>query len=265
MIKSYLKTVSYWCIFCCFTSVSYAQTEALSVGWELWYPYQYHNNKQQLVGLDFDIFNAIVKQADLKVTYTELPWKRHLQYIKSGKMDVAMGASFTEERQQYAYFTQAYRTESVRLFVKKGNAQNIQLTSLAQLSTSNYMIGVEGGYYYGMDYQELIKTAAFQSHITEVIDLEQNVDLLMKGFIDGFLVDPITLTAFAEKYKLQDEFEAHSLAIYQDDIFIMLSKQSLDQAMLEKFNNAISTLKANGTIDKINRRWSKLLKDDKLL
>ncbi len=264
-MKNHIKVLISLVIFYGCSLYTCAKSETLSVGWELWYPYQYHNNQQQLVGLDFDIFNAIIKQAKLNVNYTELPWKRHLQYLKTGKMDVAMGASYTKEREQYAYFTQAYRTESVRLFVKKGNANNIKLDSLAQLSTSDYMLGVEGGYYYGEDYQQLIKSAEFRAHITEVLDVEQNVDLLMKGFIDGFLVDPITLTAFVEKYKLQGEFELHPLAIYQDDIFIMLSKLSLDKNMLDKFNQAIDILKANGTIDKISEKWASLLKQDKLL
>ncbi|WP_206485750.1 transporter substrate-binding domain-containing protein [Thalassotalea sp. G2M2-11] len=245
-----------------YSTRSYATT--LATGWELWYPYQYHNHKQQLVGLDFDIYNAILKEANLRTTYTELPWKRHLQYVKTGQMDVAMGASFTNERAEYAYFTQPYRYESVSLFVKKGRKQQVNLSSLADLSHSDYMIGVEGGYYYGPKYQELIKTSEFKARITEVIDLEQNVNLLLKGHIDGFLVDPITLAAFCEKYKLTGEFEQHPLSIYQDDIHLMLSKKNIDKAMLERFNQAITTLKQNGTIEKITQRWSSLIQVDKL-
>jgi polar amino acid transport system substrate-binding protein len=41
-------------------SVVHVKANDLSVGWELWYPYQYHNKNQQLVGLDIDSFNAIM-------------------------------------------------------------------------------------------------------------------------------------------------------------------------------------------------------------
>ncbi len=237
----------------------------LSVGWELWYPYQYHNNNQQLVGLDFDIFNAIIEEAKLEVTYTELPWKRHLQYIKTGEMDMAMGASYTDERAAYAWFSKPYRVESVKLYVRKGHSSKIELSTLDDIMTSNYMIGVEGGYYYGKRYDELIKLAEFQSHISEVLDLEQNVYMLLKGHIDGFLVDPVTMSAFVEKYKLQGEFEVHSMPVYQDDIYIMLSKKSTNELLLTKINQAIETLKNNGTLDKISKHWSSLVQDDKLL
>ena len=46
------------------------------------------------------------------------------------------------------------------------------LQSLSDLVGSKYIVGVESGYYYGEDYDELIKTSSFQANISEVIDLE---------------------------------------------------------------------------------------------
>ncbi|WP_286232459.1 substrate-binding periplasmic protein [Thalassotalea sediminis] len=232
------------------------QRNNLSVGWELWYPYQYHNNQHLLVGLDVDIFNRIIEKADYKVDYTELPWKRHLQYIKLGKMDVAMGASISSERQNYAYFTQPYRTEQVKLYVRKGMKDKIILPNLRDLIASDYLIGVESGYYYGETYKTLMKQPAFQAHISEVIDLEQNVKLTLKGHLDGFFVDPVTMRAFIDKYKLFNEFEAHSVEIYQDDIYIMLSKKTMNEKDLERFNSAIEHLKQTGELDQISQQWT---------
>ena len=227
-----------------------------AVGWELWYPYQYHNKQQKLVGLDFDIFNAIIKESNLKVKFTEIPWKRHLQYIKTGNMDMAMGASHSPEREETSYFSLPYRLEKVNLFVKKGTSEKIKLKTLSDLSTSEYMIGVEGGYFYGEEYKQLITTKEFYTHINDVIDLEQNVALLMKGHIDGFLVDPVTMKAFSEKYSLQGEFEVHPLTIYQDNIHIMLSRKSCSPETLNMINNAIKKLKENGMIAEIIHRWT---------
>jgi polar amino acid transport system substrate-binding protein len=68
----------------------------LSVGWGLWYPYQYHNQNRQLVGLDIDSFNAIMHEAKLDFTCTQIPWKTHLRFIHTGKMDVAVGAFWSK-------------------------------------------------------------------------------------------------------------------------------------------------------------------------
>lgn len=227
----------------------------LSAGWELWYPYQYHNKDRQLVGLDVDSFNAIMAEAKLSFTIAEIPWKTHLHFIHVGKMDMAMGASWSKEREEYAYFSHPYRKETVRLFVRKGHAKNIQLKTLSDLMGGSYIIGVESGYYYGKDYQELVKSTDFQAHISEVIDLEQNVTLLMRGHLDGFLVDPNTMQSFVKKYQMEGKFEQHPLEIYSADIFIMLSRKSTNTNTLNKINKAIGTLKANGELQRITSSW----------
>ena len=240
-------------------NVTAADNNTLAAGWELWYPYQYRNENQQLVGLDLDILNTLLKHTNLSVNYTELPWKRHLHYIKTGDMDIAMGSSYTKEREQYAYFSKPYRQETVKLFVRKGTAANISLQHLNDLPNSNYMIGVEGGYYYGKEYQALITTTAFKSHIIEVLDLEKNIKLLMEGHLDGILVDPFTMQAFIKKYKMQNEFEQHSLHIYSDTIHIMISKKAQVNNLLGKINNAITELTNSGKLNDIIKNWNNVV------
>jgi len=187
----------------------------------------------------------------MSISYVELPWQRHLMYIKSGLVDIAFGASYTKEREQTAYFSIPYRKESVSLFVKKGTAKTIKLKKLNKLINSDYLIGVENGYYYGEEYLQLKKNPEFMARIHGVLDIEQNVKMLLKGHIDGFLADPITMQAFVIKYKLQDKFEVHSLPIYQSDIYIMLSKKNHNISELDKINDAILSLKQSGQLAEI--------------
>jgi len=221
----------------------------LEVGWELWFPYQYRNKNQELVGVDIDIFKAIINRTGYKANYVELPWKRHLRYIKSGKIDVAFGASYTKERAKYAYFTEPYRQEVVRLFVRHNNT--IKLRKLSDLKNTHYIIGIEIGYYYGEEFQHLMKSAIFKQHIKEVLDIEENISLLLAGKIDGLLADPKTITAFIKKYRIQNELIEYSLPIYQTNIHMMLSKKTLNQITVQQFNRAIKALKEDGSINKI--------------
>jgi len=181
----------------------------------------------------------------------EIPWQRHLMYVKSGMVDIAFGASYTKEREQTAYFSIPYRKESVNLFIKKGMAQSIKLKELSDLINSKYLIGVENGYHYGEEYEKLKSNTDFMSRIQSVLDIEQNVEMLLKGHIDGFLSDPITMQVFVKKYKFEDEFEIHSLPIYQSDIYIMLSKKTSNKSELDKINKAILALKQSGELTKI--------------
>ena len=89
---------------------------------------------RQLVGLDIDSFKAIMAEAKLSFTTAEIPWKTHLHFLKTGKMDVAMGASWSKERERICIFFATLPKETVKLFVKKGNAKNIQPTKLVRFS-----------------------------------------------------------------------------------------------------------------------------------
>jgi len=233
-----------------------AQSQEFSVGWELWYPYQFHNEHNELTGVDIEAFNLISKKAEMSISYVELPWQRHLMYIKSGMIDVAFGASYTKEREQTAYFSIPYRKESVNLFVRKGQTQSVKLKELSDLTDSDYLIGVENGYFYGKEYQKLKTVPGFISRINSVLDIEQNVKMLMKGHIDGFLADPMSMKSFVEKYKFQDEFEVHPLPIYQGDIFIMLSKKTFSNSDLVSINQAITELQQSGQLTAVINRWT---------
>ena len=235
-----------------FTSqLSFARS--LNVGWELWFPYQYRNKAQELIGLDIEIFKAIIAKAGLTANYVELPWKRHSRYIKSGEIDIALGSSFTKDRAQYAYFTIPYRYETVKLFIPKNKELN--LNKLEDLSKSTYLIGVETGYYYGERFDKLYKIPEFNKHINDVLDIEQNISMLLKGRIDGLLADPNTVAAFSKKYKISGELKSISLPIYRAEIHIMLSKKSLNKATLLKINTAIKALKKEGVLAEIFTKW----------
>jgi polar amino acid transport system substrate-binding protein len=221
----------------------------LEVGWELWFPYQYRNKAQTLVGLDIEVFKAIINQAGYRANYVELPWRRHLRYVKSGEIDIAFGASFTKERAEYAYFTEPYREEVVRLFVPVDS--KIQLQKLADLKKTHYIIGIESGYYYGDEFEQLLKEPDFKKNIKDVLDIEENISLLLDGKIDGLLADPKTIAVFIKRYRIENELIEYPLPIYQTSIHIMLSKKTLDKTALQRFNNAIKTLKKDGSIANI--------------
>lgn len=250
-VAKFIKGVSL-----CLCLLPSAHSQEFSVGWESWYPYQFYKEADKLTGLDIEIFNLIAKKIDVNPKYVELPWQRNLMYIKAGRLDAVLGSSFTKERQQSALFSLPYRVESINLFVKKGTSESLKLNKLSDLIGTNYLIGVENGYYYGEEYQRLTKIPEFMSRINGVLDIEQNVKMLLKGYINGFLADPLTVQIIERKIKIQNELEKHPLILSSNDIFIMMSKKSVNRSQLAKINQAILELKQNGKIAEIVKYWT---------
>jgi len=204
-----------------------------------------------LIGVDVSILNAIAEKIPVDLTYLELPWKRHLMYVKTGEVNIAMGSSKNKEREGYTYFTVPYRLEEIRLFVIKGKENEIKLNTLADVIDSKYILGVERGYFYGDQYTYLSSLPNFKYHFNEVTDLSQNVHMLLKGNIDGLLADPVAMNAYIEIFNLQGKFSEHSLYIHKAEIYFMLSKASMSAELVTQFNHAIATLKTSGEIKKI--------------
>ena len=229
-------------------------TRNLNVGWELWFPYQYRNKSQELIGLDIEIFKAVITKAGLTANYVELPWKRHLRYIESGDIDLAFGASYTLEREKYAYFSLPYRLEIVKLFIRKGDKP--KLNKLSDIVENDFLLGIETGYYYGDAFKKLMQSPEFKQHTNEVLDVEQNISMLLKGRINGLLADPNTIAAFCEKYKISGTLELYPLDIYQANIYMMLSRKTLNTDILAKINNSIKSLKKDGTLTAISKKWN---------
>jgi len=235
----------------------YKNLPELSVGWNLWYPYQFYNKQNELVGLDIDIANAVAAEAGYRLKFTELPWKRHLQFIRTGVVDLAMGTSPNEKRKKYSKFTLPYRFEQVALFVRKNTHHQMPFSHLADIIGSKFMIGAEDGYYYGEEFESLGSLDDFNAHISQSINLEQNMALLMKGKIDGVLADDIAMYAFAKKYQLLSDIERHPMTIHKSEIHFMVSSKSKQRDIVKKFNVAIAKLAASGEIDKLIRKWTK--------
>lgn len=223
----------------------------VTVGWEIWYPFQYRNHQADLVGVDFEILQAILDQTNFTANYIEIPWQRNLNAIKSGFIDIAMGASKTKERLKYSYFSEDYREEKIGLIVRKGQLSRIKLNDLSELQGSQYKIGVERGYYYGEQFQQLQTQPEFNKRLIEILDIEQGINLLLNSGVDGVLADPITIAAFEEKYQIFNMLEVHPLSIYQYKVHLMLSKKSFNKEELNRINSAINELKRSGKLQNI--------------
>lgn len=79
-----------------------------------WPPYTYEDGNT-LKGYDLDLLAEVFKSSDLDYKVLMLPWRRCLEMVKLGQVDVALSASGTQERaiiyrmtQPYYYVTPSY-------------------------------------------------------------------------------------------------------------------------------------------------------------
>ncbi|MFM8454469.1 MAG: substrate-binding periplasmic protein [Gammaproteobacteria bacterium] len=225
----------------------------ITIGWENWPPYQYEKNirnTKKITGLDLEIVQSILDDMGCQSVYVSMPWKRHLTQVQQGLLDLATGASLTPEREQFVYFSDAYRNETMSLFVLKESLEKIKFQKIIQLEHSNFLLGLVFGYEYGNDFNQL-KQSSFKKNIFEVNHSEKNFKKLLKNEIQGLLEDKIVGHFYLKLNKLQDRISEHPLFVNSDPVYIMLSKKSLNEDFLRAFNQSLKKLKDSGKLNQI--------------
>lgn len=216
-------------------------------GWYLWDPYQFNKltaGGYTLVGMDVELVKKIAERVGVGMTYDQVGWQEHQLDLKEGTKDVAAGATYTDARAEYVYFSAPYRYEENSLFMLSGNDKDLNFESisefLAQVRLQNFILGVTKGFIYADPQINLfIKD---ESNKDIVREYDTDVDALhglIRGEIDGFMSDRVV--GAAAILNLRDSrFHIKEVQLnIKTPIHLMFSKKTVPLDLVEKFNNEI--------------------------
>jgi polar amino acid transport system substrate-binding protein len=187
-----------------------------------------------------------------------LPWARVLLEIERGALDVASSASRSPERDTFALFSDPYRLAEVAIFVRKGEAGHYPLNSLADIRAQDFRLGIIVGYHYSPGFADLVQDPAFAAKVDGAAGYEVNINKLLLGRIDGFLVDDVgVMIGEAKKLGVQDQIERHPLPVANEYLHFMLSRKSVEPAMVDAMNASLARMKADGRLQAISDAYLK--------
>lgn len=230
----------------------------LTLGWDLWEPYQYLDEGQKPTGLDIELVSAIVEQMGCSLAIAQMPWKQHIKAIENGSVDLAAGASKSPEREIFAFFTLPYREESIALYLRATDFGKYSPYDLEGLFESGFRLGVTRGYYYGPYYAALEKQPFFRHLISEVNYYALNYQKLLDERIDGFLDDTVSTEYSLQKERLTGKIRRHPMIIHQNPIYIMVSKKALPLQLVNRLNEGLEEIKKTGKYKKVLSKYTLL-------
>jgi polar amino acid transport system substrate-binding protein len=235
-----------------------AQPDHLRGGWYSWDPYQYRDYRggvPVLTGFDVEIERALARAMNVDIALPQIDWDQHLADLAAGKADIAAGATESEERNRYAYFSKPYRTETDVLIVPRGMSGRYPFrtidTMLDVFAKQKFRLGVVAGFVYADPrVNAFIADPANSDHIVPVATDADNLRNLLAGHIDGYLADRIAATTTAWRRGEGYRIEQHPLQ-FSTDIHFMLSRATQTPQMLARLNSAIDQLHASGELRRI--------------
>jgi len=226
--------------------------------WYPWDPYQYRDYKRGvpvLTGFDVEIERALARIMAIEIDLPEIAWKDHLAALITGTADIAAGATASEARAAYAYFSQPYRTETDVLILPRGAGRRYPFHTVAEMLDTfvkeKFRLGVVAGFAYADNrVNDFIADPANRDWIVPVGSDAENLRNLLAGAIDGFLADRIAAATTAWRRSVGARIEEHPLR-FSTDVRFMLSRASETPQTLSRLNAAIDELHNSGELRRI--------------
>ncbi|TAP33691.1 transporter substrate-binding domain-containing protein [Alteromonas sp. KUL42] len=217
------------------------------------------DNQGNLDGLDIALAKAIFAEAGLSIRFEVYPWKRIVHLLESGDVDVALSASDSDQRREFAYFSsEAFRLGHNLLFTRKEHSSLFDPNErLQQLEGMSVRLGVQRGVSYSYEYDTLLSSAEFQRKLVVVDTPARLVELMLIDRVDAFLGSERDLQTEIDKYGAHDQIVPlfYLMSDKEASSHIMFSKASVPTQWVEKVNQAMRSLKASGRYDEIMKSY----------
>ncbi|KXI29635.1 substrate-binding periplasmic protein [Paraglaciecola hydrolytica] len=226
------------------------------VGFDAWEPYQYIDVGDKVTGLDIELVSAVLKSIECDFSFKSGTWMALMGELKKGEVDILLGASKTPAREEFALFSNAYRTEEYSLYIRREDLTTADYSSIDAFIEKGKLIGVVEDYYYGPEVSMLRDGAATSSSFVSAIMGEVNIARLLDKDIDGFLEDSFVGASFLRRKALSEYIVAQGTKIKTGDTHIIFSKKSVDETKVELFNQALHSIKTSDQYQEIVSRYS---------
>lgn len=217
-----------------------------------WYPYMFKEG-DGYKGIDYEFMRLINAELGCDIVVNALPEKRAHQGLARGDSIIMSGATITEKREKYAYFSDTYRGETMSLFYLphrvsgQHNADNI--------IAGSKMIAINGAAYYG-PFIEGYRNNDSDKKFQHVPSLEKRVEMLTRHRADAMVEDHIAgcNALFNDTNKLTVKLKW--VQVNQVNVAFMFSKGVVPYEFIEIFNHTMQQLIAQGALDKLIAKYT---------
>ncbi|SME97909.1 polar amino acid transport system substrate-binding protein [Xaviernesmea oryzae] len=202
------------------------------------------------IGWEYDAMNEIARRLNFKAEYRNTSWDAMIQAVSDGQYDIGMtGITIKDDRKEKVDFSDPYMRSQQLMLVRGDETRFTDAESFAALK--NGLIGAQPG------------TSPFYTAVYGVLDgNEQNprirlfetfgatVQALKAGDVDLVLTDSTAGEGYVKA-------SGGSLKIIGEPLgaedFGFIFKKGSD--LVQPVNAAIAALKADGTLDALNKKW----------
>lgn len=202
---------------------------------------------QKMQGVMVDIVNAVGKEAGFDADIQQTPFSMLVPSLSTGKIDIISVAMLkTPERERVVAFSDPVYSYGEGLVVSEKETH--QYTSLDQLKGK--VIGAQ----IGTTFLDVLNQKGYFKEVRSYDSAMDAVRDLQFGRISAAVLDyPIVAYQIKQNafkgVKLMSDYEPERMG----DVCLVIRQD--DQVLMERINKAIATIKTDGTLEGILKKW----------
>jgi cystine transport system substrate-binding protein len=217
---------------------------AIQIGLEGTYPpFNYVDEKGNLVGFEIDVAKAIAGKLGVKPDFQPGKWDGLLAALDVKRIDAVINqVTITPEREQKYAFSAPYTVSGIQIITRSDTSGISKPADLA---------GKKVGVVLGTSYEKWLRENAAGVDIrTYDDDPTRNQDLLV-GRIDAILNDRLIVANLIKQYGGKLKAAGEPFATQKQGVAVRKDSADLAKAI----DDALSALRADGTLKQISEKW----------
>ncbi|GAA3894878.1 ABC transporter substrate-binding protein [Halomonas cibimaris] len=235
------------------TAAQARNDDQLRIGVDVPYePMEYRTPDGELTGFDIELGNALCAEMKKQCEWVVQSWDGIVPGLMARKYDAIMSSmTINDKRREKVLFSEPYFTPPSAWFAPS----TTELDEATDASLDGMTIGVQRGTLqdnYATDmYGDVADINRYSTADDMVLDMEaERLDIV---FLDYPVGQSTLLESDSRDYQVVGEMITEPKQYFGDGFGIAFRQRDRDLA--EQFNQALETLKDNGTYDKIKARY----------
>lgn len=226
-----------------------AAPAALKVGTDPTYaPFEYQNEKGEIVGFDIDVIKAVAAKAGVNIELVSTPWEGAFNALAQGDRDILISAiTITDERKQTLDFSDSYFDAHQLIAVPEKS----KVAKLADLKKAK--VGVQTA---TTGEEVVVKLQGKDSaNIKRFESIPLALSELAAGGVDAVVAD----NGVVENYVANNpgaKFKSVNDTSFAPEQYGIATKKG-NAELLKKLNDGLAAIKADGTYQKIYDQYFK--------
>lgn len=217
-----------------------------------WYPYMFLQDGH-FKGIDYEFLMKIANKINCLIVVNSLPERRAHKELAHGNSLVMSGATITEERQKYAYFSKPYRAEIMSLFYLNKDQHNER--SIDEIFQQSKMIAINAAAYYG-PLVENYRQSTIAKKFNHVPSLERRIAMIERKRAEAMVEDHIAGCYYLHKSRAITMEDISWHQVNHTDVAFMFSKVAVTKAFIAIFNQTMQQLIEQGVYDEIVAKYT---------